>query len=1036
MTAKPRVFNIPSSTPFLPTLARALLDGQLIPDFAPRGDPLALASATIYLPTRRAARAFGEALLAEIGAEATLLPRIVPLGEVDEDALAFAETESVPERPSPISTAERRLVLARLVLQFAKATADGEPLIAATPAAALLLADELARLFDDMTIAGVSFDALDEAGFVSASVDEYWQRSLEFLKIARTGWLDHLKEHALADPTEWRDRQLDREAKRLETDGGGPVIAAGSTGTIPAVARLIAAIANRPNGAVVLPGLDQLLDDASFELIGGGKLGGEDIEPSPGHPQFGLRRLIARIGIARGAIELLGTPLATQRERLLSEAFRPAATTDRWRQREANFDEAAAQALQGMSLIEAADPREEALALALVLRETLEKPDATAALITPDRALARRVAAELKRWDIEVDDSAGVALADSDAGRLARLAADAAADELAPVSLLALLRHPFVDLDIAENAVDALEIAVLRGPRPAAGAGGLLRAIGEAREAAQQGELYRRDPRMRLQERDWEHAEALARAIAGALEPLLQLHGQDAIPLADLLQAHREALARLGLDRADGKRADIPALHAAFDQFAAAAAEAAPLTLKDYAEAFEQLLAGEPPVRPPFERHARLRILGPLEARLLECGRVLLGGLNEGTWPPETHADAWLNRPMRRALGLDLPERRIGLTAHDFAQAIGGRDVVLSRARKQNGVETVASRFLQRLAAIAPEKAWNGVKERGDVVLAWVRELGRPEQPRPAPRPAPKPPLEARPSRLSVTEIETLIRDPYSIYARHVLALDPLDEIDADPGAAERGALIHEALAEFCKTYPAALPADPLKELLKCGERAFARVKDFPGLTATWWPRFVRVAEWLAREEAKLRENLERIFEETGGAIEFEAGGRLFTLTARADRLDRQRDGSLTVIDYKTGEAPTLKQAIIGLAPQLPLEAAIAKAGGFRKLPAVKGIKDILVIRPTGGDPPGQIIPLNPATAKGDAAKLAAARNITSADDLADYALQRVQALIAAFSDEEAPYQSIPRPKWRGRFGRYDHLARIKEWSAGDGGEE
>jgi ATP-dependent helicase/nuclease subunit B len=1033
MTAKPRVFSISPSTPFLPTLARALLDGELVPGFVPRGDPLALASATVYLPTRRATRTFGEALLAALGTEATLLPRIVPLGDTDEDALDFAETAAALERPAPIATAERRLVLARLVLQFSRSTGrDGRPLVAASPAAALALADELARLFDDLTIAGVSFDALEAGGFVPTELDHYWQRSLEFLQIARKAWEAHLQERDLVDPTAWRDRLLARETARIAADGGGPVIAAGSTGTIPAVGRLIAAIAKRPNGAVVLPGLDRLLDDRSFQSIEGA----EATDPSPGHPQFGLKRLIERIGIDRNAVEPLGAPRFIAREKLIAEAFRPAAMTELWQARGADFNQAAEAALSGLTLIEAAEPREEALALAIVLRESLETPGGHAALITPDRTLARRVAAELRRWGIEADDSAGTALADSEAGRLARLVATAAAQQLRPVPLLALLRHPMIHDGIAREAVDALEMAVLRGPGPAPGPQGLIGALAQIRAEAQSGDLHRRDARMRLRDEDWEKAIALAKTIGSALEPLLRLGSESETPFVSFIEAHRQALEALKVDLTRGDPPDLRALGEAFAQFADAARDAAPLTLAGYADSFTLLLAGEPPVRPPFDRGARIRILGPLEARLLESERVVLGGLNEGVWPPETHSDAWLSRPMRKQLGLDLPERRIGLTAHDFAQAVCAREVIVSRARKQNGVETVASRFLQRMQALAPEAAWKSAQQRGAAYLAIARELERPQTTKPAARPAPAPPFEARPNRLSVTEIETLIRDPYSIYARHVLHLDPLDAIDADPGAAERGTLIHEALAEFCERFPGALPDDPLTALRQCGERAFARFKDFPGLTATWWPRFVRVAEWLGREEAALRQNIDQIFAETDGAIEFDAGGRPFKLTARADRLDRQRDGSLTIIDYKSGEAPTLKQALIGLTPQLPLEAAIAKTGGFKKIPEVKSIKDIVVIRPTGGQPPGEIRSLDPRLASREAKKLADERQIANSDDLADFALKQVQALIAAFADSKAPYQSIPRPQWRGRFGRYDHLARIKEWSAGDGGEE
>jgi ATP-dependent helicase/nuclease subunit B len=1031
----PRVFTISATTPFLPTLAQALLDGVLIPGFAPRNDPLLLASATIYLPTRRATRAFGEALLRALGKEATLLPRIVPLGEVDEDALAFADIAGLPERPSPLSTAARRLALAKLIRDYAILKEQrGEPSIATSQSAALQLADELARLFDDMTIAGLPFDALDKPDFIPAALDKHWQDSLVFLKYVRPAWDEYLASSGLVDPVVWRDLLLRREVERLTADGG-PVVAAGSTGTIPAVADLIAVIAHRANGAAVLPGLDQMLDDESFNLLERGTLGEHEVEPSPGHPQFGLSRLLARIDIERGDVRRLGgTP--SERETLLSEVFRPAATSERWRERGADFDRHAASALEGLAVMEAADPREEALALALALRETLNTPDASAALVTPDRALARRVAAELRRWAIEVDDSGGVALSESDLGRLARLALSVAADGFAPVPLIALLRNPLARFGLAARAADAIEIAALRGPRPAPGASGLLRSVSDARRLALAGELHRRDPRMKLTERDWDLATNLTEHLTAALLPLSGLRQTQPIPFAELIAAHRAVLLNLGVDFTKREPADLRALAQAFDRFADAAAHAPFLTIRDYADAFANLLAGEPPVRPPFNAAARIRILGPLEARLLDDRHVLLGGLNEGTWPPETRSDAWLNRPMRKALGLDLPERRIGLAAHDFAQAVGGREVIVSRARKENGVEMVASRFLQRLAAVAPAAAWQAACKRGRryIDLAHALESATPVPP--AQRPAPMPPAEARPTRLSVTEIETLIRDPYSIYARHVLRLDPLEEIDADAGAAERGTILHEAFAEFARATPDGLSNDALDKLIAAGRKAFAEIDEYPELRAIWWPRFVRAAQWFIGHEIEYRKETTRILAETSGKISFDAGGRPFTLSARADRIDLRKDGAIAIADYKSGQPPSPSQILSGLAPQLPLEAAIAQDGGFDDIPKGTSIAEIAVIRVSGGQPPGEWCVLDVTRARGPAAERAKKLGINTPDRLAAASRELVEALIRKFANATTPYLSIPRPKWRGRFGEYDHLARIREWSANEEGLE
>jgi len=348
----------------------------------------------------------------------------------------------------------------------------------------------------------------------------------------------------------------------------------------------------------------------------------------------------------------------------------------------------------------------------------------------------------------------------------------------------------------------------------------------------------------------------------------------------------------------------------------------------------------------------------------------------------------------------------------------------------------VASRFLQRLKAVTTEETWNAAVAHGKQYLDLAHALEQSDPIASAERPAPRPPAEVRPARLSVTEIETLVRDPYSIYARHILKLDPLDEIDADPGAAERGTILHEAFAAFTKAAAGPLPNDAIDQLIAAGRKAFAAIKDYPGLRAIWWPRFLRAAEWLVTQEETLRAEIDRILAETSGAIEFEADGKPFKLTARADRIDVRRDGTVAIIDYKTGTPPGLRETLIGLSPQLALEAAIAQAGGFEKLGPVTGIADIFVLALSGGHPPGRIVSFDPVNATREARAVRDTLNIATCDDLAALARAKVEALIATFADPATPYLSIPRPKWRGRFGQYDHLARIKEWSANEGAGE
>lgn len=1017
--SRPRVFTIPASAPFLPTLARALADGRLVPGFRPKDDPLLLSKATIFLPTRRAARALGEALLSALGMEALILPRILPLGDVDEDEIAF-EGESA-ELPPAISATGRRVVLGQLVQQWAAALRKNgtEAPIAVTPAVSLAFADELARVLDDLTIADVPLEELDKV--IPDNLDRYWEQSRDFLKIVRSNWPAILAERSQIDPTERREKLLAREAERLRESTDGPVIAAGSTGSLPSVAKLLGVIARRKDGAVVLPGLDQWLDEESFAKIGDKG----EADSAQGHPQFGLHRLLQELRIKRSDVISLAEAPMPAREKLLSEAFRPAEATDQWREKSAN-DGAA---LNGVTLVEAADPREEALAIAVSLREALERKLPRTALITPDRALARRVAAELTRWNIAVDDSAGTPLSDSEAGRFARLVAQAAAEQLAPVPLIALLRHPLPSFAL-DPAVDALEEGVLRGPRPAPGFDGLLHAI----ESARTEKYHPNDPKAKLKPEDWDSARALCERLRAALDPLCKLSAKPH-PLGELLRAHHAAIHAAGLDVADPGRPDVSALTDMFEDLFAAQAESFKLTLSDYADAFAALIASAA-LRMPLDPNAAIRILGPIEARLVTFDRVVLGGLNEGTWPAGAQTDAFLNRPMRRDLHLNLPERRIGLSAHDFAQMFGASEVVVTRAKRQGGAETVASRSWQRLAAVADEKAWKAALSRGETLLSLARVLDRPgEEPRPAEKPAPKPPVAARPKRLAVTDVEHLVRDPYTIYAKHILKLFPLEEIDADPGAADRGRVLHEALAHFAKEFPSALPKDALGKLIKAGEKAFEPYRDFPGAKAVWWPRFMRVAEWFIGAERARRENLEIIQAEIHGTLSFEVDSFPFMLSATADRIEVLRDKSIAILDYKTGERPTLAQAITGLAPQLPLEAAIARAGGFANVPTGTGIGDIGVFQLSGGNPPGKFFSLDPSLAKGAGKRLPDKYEIDSCDDLADFALARLKALIAHYAKEDTPYLSIPRPKWKKRYGNYDHLARIKEWSE-SGGEE
>src|SRR5262245_53252928 len=448
--AIPRVFTIPASAPFVRTLIGALVDGRLVPGFAPglgTADPLALATATIYLPTQRACRLMRDRFLDAAEASAAILPRIVALGDVDEDEIVFAQAATgALALPLALSSFERRMLLAQLVLKWAGRIAPHEKgeasLVANNPASALALADDLARLMDDMTTRGVPWERLDQ--LVPDALDRYWQLTLEFLKIARDAWPKILAERGVIEQAARRDALIKAEAARLAAHTDGPVIAAGSTGSMPATAELIAPIAKLPHGAVVLPGLDTELDESTWDLIGGSDA------PAAGHPQFAMHALLQRIGITREEVVALAAPAAHGREYCVSEALRPAVATERW-QGLAGSDHAArlGAALEPVAVVEAANAGEEALAIAVGPREALETPAKTPGLGTPGPGVRGAGLAALGRWNLAVDDSGGDPLPGTPAGLLARLAAEAALGGLAPVTLLALLKHPLTRLAAA-----------------------------------------------------------------------------------------------------------------------------------------------------------------------------------------------------------------------------------------------------------------------------------------------------------------------------------------------------------------------------------------------------------------------------------------------------------------------------------------------------------------------------------------------------------------------------------------------------------
>jgi ATP-dependent helicase/nuclease subunit B len=1025
----PRVFTIPPGVPYLATFAQAFLDGTILPGFDARSDPLQLATATIYVPTRRAARALSNEFARLSETPVTLLPNIVPLGQLDaiETGLMFGETgdwDLHDALPEAIGEMQRRLDLAELILAWAQhmqsasfAAGERAPLIAPAPAHAWRLAGDLAGLMDEMTIEGVPWERLDT--LAPEEFDRYWKQTLTFLRIATTRWPEHLAEIDCLDRAERQVRLVDAEIARIASqEKGEPVVAIGSTGTNRSTARLLAALAHAPNGAVVLPGLDLDLDARSWRLLPGDP--DDHVEASNGHPQMALHRLLRVIGLERDGVIEIGQPDAPlkARRQLLNEALRPADTTDEWRSvAERIAPGAIPLALDGVTLIEASDDREEALALALLMREALEAPGKTASLITPDRGLASRVRAELARWSIEVDDSGGDALLATAEGALAALTLVAACETRPGVALLALLSHALCRLGRDEQdgarLTRLVDLAVLRTPFPDDVSAD--RVVEFARTAALGRDAH--PAARRVSPEDWQAMAALLGDVEVALAPLRALARQ--APLSAFARAHLAALQALSAGVATFSPA-VETLQELLDELARGAS-ALSIDLEGYRTLFEEI-AAEAIVRGPTHSHPRLKILGLLEARLLHTDLVLLGGLDETVWPPQTSAHAFLNRPMRAELGLSSPERRIGQTAHDFVQAMGAHEVVISRAQKRGGSPCVPSRFLQRLAAVAGAVQWSVCRARGQRALALARLLdGEGETGQRTPRPLPVPSLDLRPTSLSVTRIETLRRDPYAIYAERILALTPLDPIGAEAGARISGILLHDALSAFVKAYPRGdLPADAETELLERTRAAFSELMRNAEFRAFTWPRHCFALSQFVAWERGRREDIADVMTELSGRMVLTLNdGSSFALTGIADRIERGSDGSLTVIDYKSGRVPSMREVKAGFSPQLTLEAAMIERGAFPEIPAqrVEAARYVKIGGASG-------IIDQPIRDKD-----------RSFQEFVDEQFAGLSILLNQFRDPAMTYISRPYPKFTNAYGVYDHLARVKEWSAGEEGE-
>lgn len=1032
------VYTVPPGCPFLHALADAILAGDLPIPGGPAPQPLDLPDISLLLPTRRAARAMQDAFLTAAGGRALMLPRIRPISEAEEEltllsnfAVGGTLGQADLDLPPAISEIERRLVLTELVLKWSQVMrkdVDAAGFLgphagaagANTPAQAAHLAAELSRLMDMVETENIALDGLDK--LVPEEFSEHWQKTIDFLRIVTTTWPAYLAERGLLSPSSRRNKAIIAEAKRLAANPPkGPVIVAGVTGSIPATVELMSRVAKLPMGAIVLPGLDPHLDDESWQAI---------VPEHPEHPQFGLKKLLDGLGLSRKDVHPLpGTksaPAQATRAEIVAEAMRPSGTTGRWHAYATSADRnAVREALDGVSLIAAPSAQDEAEAIALILREAAETPGRTAALVSPDRLLARRVAVRLEAWGIRVDDSAGRPFAKTPPGTFLDLVISAIAKDFAPADMMALLKHPLTRLGLnafdVRRAARALEIAAFRDVYLGTGLEGVSAALARAELETASG-LRRYAAVRRLRHDDWKGAHELVDRLKQAFAPLFTIFANlDAQPLQTVATAHvaaAEAIARLPETR-EGENVsplwenEAGATSSAFFTSLLAPNLPAPrIKAADYADFYRGLIVGEN-VRPNIPVHPRLSIWGPFEARLQQTDVMILGSLNDGTWPQAADPGPWLNRPMRALLRLPSPEEKIGYAAHDLTSLLGAQRVYLTRAEKIDGVPTVPSRWLMRMQALLsglklsdilqPESPWLGWARARDHVVDRVRITA----------PEPRPSIALRPRKLSVTRVETWLSNPYAIFARDILKLQKLPELGAAPDAALRGSIVHEIMNRFAKEFPETLPKDAEQALLGVAKEVLTQYAGHSRVAALWLPRFERYAHWFAQTEPARRDRTRRVAAEIDGTLAITGPGGLFTLTARADRIDVCDDG-LIITDYKTGQLPSGSDVKQGRAPQLLLEAAIAAGEtGFTGI-ARKAVTGLRYIRASGGEPPGE-------------------ERLVQADDiaaLAEGAVESLSRLVASFDNEETPYKAVRRARFTYDYDDYAHLARVREWAA------
>ena len=928
------IYTIPPWESFVDVLAKQLL--QEIKD------PIELCNYIILLPNRRACREFMTSLVAYNHKKLLFEPMVFPFGDINLELINPELALSLSDREI-ITSSQRQALLMQLLSRHQKFTSSKKSFSGQAKQNAVL-ADKLASLIDTANWEGVPL--INIQSIVPEDMAAHWEVVLDFLKIVYDFWPEILNEMNKIEASSHKPNIMNNLAQFWNERGSKfNIIAAGSTGSIPATAGLIKAVANLPNGRVFLPGLDKQMSDDKWDRI--------DIF----HHQYNLKKLSQFIGVDRAQIELISdhnsNPIGESREALITVVLSPLGF-------KAESRISNTRALEDFNIIECQDPAQEAKLIALIMQEVIKQSDKTVALITPDRALVKRVNHELKRWDLRADDSGGNALIETMEADLIDKILEFGADIKNLNKFFALFKNGLIaseaismyeqELNLQNLKLSPLEILQTSAP-----------------------DLFAKCKNI------FEEKNTLKKY------------------LYDIIQVAENLVESIWLNENGIELRKI--LDDIIDNL-----ELYPEISKYEFPEFLRYEISKSTVRVPAGFHPRLFIYGAIEARTQKADVVIMSGLNEGTWPASISSDPWLNRSMRLELALPLPEGRFGLSSHDFVQGFCAKEVYLTRSQKSAGAPTVPCRWFLKLKTYLEGPGVSISSERSNQLLSWARQLDNPLSIKPCSRPCPNPPVTVRPKKLSVTQIEKLITDPYSIYAYKILDLKPTVQDEASYERRIRGTIAHEIL-ENVFTNQKEVTSQAIMELAY--EKTIHHLPDSPR-NKYWLDRFETTAVWLANLHKFKARSIDKIHAEIMGYIQFENG---FTLTARADRIDQNKDGSVDIIDYKTGVVPTKTQVLSGHKPQVLLEALILLQGGFNEV-RFQTIGSCEFWKIGGGKKPGEILDIPEI----DADKIVEAQ-------------ENLNNLISKYIFSNIPFYSIPRPLFAPVYNDYEHLARVKEWS-------